>query len=42
MIAPKDIIEKFTVEELSKTADDYFKAIADPTPQMGKPFQYSV
>lgn len=38
MINPKDIIEKLSVEELCKTADDYFKSICDPTPQMGKPF----
>lgn len=38
MIDPKEIIEKFTVEELCETADNYFKAIPDPTPLMAKPF----
>lgn len=38
MIKPKDIIEKFTVEELCQTADDYFKSISDPTLLMAKPF----
>lgn len=38
MINPKDIINKLSVEELSKTADDYFKAIQNPIPQMAKPF----
>lgn len=38
MIDPKEIIEKFTVEELCQTADSYFKAIPDPTPLMTKPF----
>ena len=38
MINPKDIIEKFTPEELCQTADDYYKSISDPTVQMAKPF----
>jgi ubiquinone/menaquinone biosynthesis C-methylase UbiE len=38
MINPKDIINKFTVEEMCQTADGYFKSISDPTPQMAKPF----
>jgi ubiquinone/menaquinone biosynthesis C-methylase UbiE len=38
MIDPKEIIKKFTVEELCETADNYFKAIPDPTPLMAKPF----
>lgn len=40
MINPKDIIEKFTVEELCQTADSYFKAIPDPDALilMAKPF----
>jgi SAM-dependent methyltransferase len=38
MINPKDIINTLTVEELCETADDYFKSIVDPTPQMAKPF----
>lgn len=38
MINPKDLIQKLTVEQLCSTAEDYFKSIADPTPQMVKPF----
>ena len=38
MINSKDIIEKFTVEELCQTADSYFNSISDPTPLMAKPF----
>lgn len=38
MIDPKDIIKTLSVENLCRTADDYFKSIHDPTPQMGKPF----
>jgi len=38
MIKPKDIINKFTVEELCQTAEDYFKFLPDPTHQMAKPF----
>ena len=38
MIKPNDIIEKFTVEELCQTADDYFKSVQDSTPHLAKPF----
>ena len=38
MINPKDIIERFTTEELCQTADNYYKSISDPTVQMAKPF----
>ena len=38
MINPKELIETLSVEKLSQTADQYFKSICDPTPQMGKPF----
>jgi len=38
MINPKDIIKKYTVEELCQAADDYFKSISDPTHLMAKPF----
>jgi ubiquinone/menaquinone biosynthesis C-methylase UbiE len=37
-IKPQDLIGKYSIEELCKTADDYYKSIIDPTPQMGKPF----
>lgn len=38
VIDPNDIIKNYTVEELSQTAEDYFKSISNPTPQMAKPF----
>ncbi len=38
MINPRDIIERFTPEELCQTADNYYKSISDPTVQMAKPF----
>ena len=38
VIKPEDIIEKFTVEELCQTADDYFKSMSNPLPVMAKPF----
>ena len=38
MINPKDIIKKYTVEELCQTADEYYKSISDPTHQIAKPF----
>ena len=37
-INPADVIEKFTVEDLSATAENYFRSIADALPQMSKPF----
>ncbi len=38
LIDPKAIIRKLSVEQLSQTADDYFKAVVDPSPLMAKPF----
>jgi SAM-dependent methyltransferase len=38
MINPKDLINSLTVEDLCLTAENYFKTISDPTPQMAKPF----
>jgi ubiquinone/menaquinone biosynthesis C-methylase UbiE len=38
MIKPKEVIAKFTVEELAKTADDYFRSIPNPSQLMAKPF----
>lgn len=38
LINPQELIQRLTVEELAATAEHYFQAIADPTPQMGKPF----
>lgn len=37
-IDPKDVIQKYSLEELCESADDYYKSITDPRPQMGKPF----
>ena len=38
MINPKNIIEKYTIKELSKTANDYFKNITDTFHLTSKPF----
>jgi len=38
LIDPKQLIEALSVEELCNTAEAYFSAIVDPTPQMAKPF----
>lgn len=38
MIDPQEIIQKYSIEELCESADDYYKSIIDPRPQMGKPF----
>lgn len=38
MIDPKDIIEKYSVEELNETAEQYFSSIDDPTYLFTKPF----
>lgn len=37
-IDPKELINELSVEELCETAEDYFRAIVDPTPLMAKPF----
>jgi SAM-dependent methyltransferase len=37
-IDPKAMIREVSVAELCRTADEYFRAIKDPTPQLGKPF----
>jgi len=38
MINPKDIMAKYTIKELSETANNYFKGIADTSHLMAKPF----
>lgn len=38
MIDPKQLMQALSVEELCRTAEEYFSAIVDPTPQMAKPF----
>ena len=40
MIDPKDVIRKYTVEELCETADEYYRLVSDPTPLMSKPFTF--
>jgi SAM-dependent methyltransferase len=40
MIDPKDVIKKYTVEELCATAEQYFHLVSDPTPLMSKPFSF--
>ena len=37
-IDPKQLIRTLSVEDFCKTADEYFQASVDPTPQMAKPF----
>jgi len=39
-IDPKDLIRTLSVEELCATAEDYYRKIHDPTPQMTKPFAF--
>ena len=40
MIDPKDVMRRYTVEELCETADQYFRLVSDPTPLMSKPFTF--
>ena len=40
MIDPKDVMRKYTVEELCETADQYYRSVSDPTPLMSKPFTF--
>ena len=40
MIDPKDIIRRYSPEELAETADEYYRRIDDPTPLMTKPFSF--
>jgi ubiquinone/menaquinone biosynthesis C-methylase UbiE len=40
VIDPKDVIRKYSVEELSETADEYYRVVTDPTPLMSKPFTF--
>jgi len=39
MISQRTVIKNNSVEELCQTAENYFKSIPDPTPQMAKPFR---
>jgi ubiquinone/menaquinone biosynthesis C-methylase UbiE len=38
MIDPRQMARETSLEHLSRTADNYFKSLADPTPWMTKPF----
>ncbi|HJV87709.1 MAG TPA: class I SAM-dependent methyltransferase [Noviherbaspirillum sp.] len=38
MINPQEVIEKYSIKDLCESADDYYKSIANPWPQMAKPF----
>ena len=40
MIDPKDVIRRFSVEELNETAEEYYRRVDDPTPLMAKPFAF--
>jgi ubiquinone/menaquinone biosynthesis C-methylase UbiE len=40
LIAPADVIGSFSVEELSETADLYYRRVSDPTPLMLKPYAF--
>ena len=40
MIDPKDVMRRYTVEELCETADQYYRSVSDPTPLMSKPFTF--
>ena len=40
MIDPRDVMRRYTVEELCETADQYFRLVSDPTPLMSKPFTF--
>ena len=40
MIDPKDVMRRYTVEELCETADQYYRLVSDPTPLMSKPYTF--
>jgi SAM-dependent methyltransferase len=40
VIDPKDVIQRYSVEELCETADGYYRAVTDPAPLMSKPFTF--
>ena len=40
MIDPKDVMRRYSVEELCETADEYYRAVTDPAPLMSKPFTF--
>ena len=40
MIDPKEVIARYSVEELAETADQYYRVVSDATPLMAKPFWF--
>ena len=40
VIDPKDVMRRYTVEELCETAEQYYRSVSDPTPLMSKPFSF--
>jgi SAM-dependent methyltransferase len=40
MIDPKEVMRKYSVEELCETAEQYYRVVSDPTPLMSKPFSF--
>jgi SAM-dependent methyltransferase len=40
VIDPKEVMRRYTIEELIETADEYYRRVADPTPLMSKPFTF--
>ena len=40
MIDAKEVMRRYTVEELNETADAYYRRVSDPTPLMSKPFTF--
>jgi SAM-dependent methyltransferase len=40
VIDPRDVIRRYSIEELNETAEEYYRRIDDPTPLMSKPFTF--
>ncbi len=40
LISPADVIRRYSLEQLSETADEYYRRIPDPTPLMAKPLAF--
>jgi SAM-dependent methyltransferase len=40
VIDPKEVMRRYSVEELRETAEEYYRAVTDPTPLMSKPFTF--
>src|SRR5688572_17897718 len=39
LIDPKEVMRRYSVEELNETADEYYRVMADPDLTLRKPFQ---